>query len=56
MLYRFWSGDPMMIYVGPREAGDVVTEEVFADAPELLPEWLLEELQWEGHGAKDGLL
>jgi hypothetical protein len=45
VIYTFWSGDPVMVHVGPRILGDVVTGELAADQPEPLPDWLLEELE-----------
>lgn len=45
VIYTFWSGDPVMIHVGPQILGDVVTGEVVASQPEPLPDWLLEELE-----------
>ena len=45
VIYRFAVGDPAMIHVGPRLENDVVVEELVADAPEPLPDWLLEELE-----------
>ena len=45
VIYRFIAGDPVMIHVGPRFENDMMVEEVVADAPEPLPEWLLAELE-----------
>lgn len=42
MAARFWSGDPVMIPVGAVFVGDVIANEFVADAPEPLPDWLLE--------------
>jgi hypothetical protein len=47
VIYEFVAGDPVMIHVGPRFVEDVVVEELFANAPEPLPDWLLAELEEE---------
>ena len=40
VIYRFSLGDPVMIHVGPRLAGNVIVEDLVAGAPEPLPAWL----------------
>ena len=47
VIYRFWAGDPVMIHVGPRLAGVDLTDDLVADAPEPLPDWLVQELEAE---------
>jgi hypothetical protein len=47
VIYRFWAGDPVMIHVAPRLAGVDLTDDLVADAPEPIPQWLAEELEVE---------
>jgi hypothetical protein len=43
VMFSFWSGDPVMIHVGPVLEGDVETARFTAGEPEPPPDWLLEE-------------
>ena len=44
VVFTFWIGDPVMIHVGPPEAGSGVMAELTAGEPEPLPDWLLGEM------------
>ena len=50
VIYRFSFGDPVMIHVRQRTGGNGIADDFVADAPEPLPDWLLEELEVEEGG------
>jgi hypothetical protein len=47
VIYQFSIGDPVMIHVRSTAGGVDMNEELVADDPEPLPDWLLEELEAE---------